>query len=762
MGALDTVTVATTLLETIDIIKRIIDKHVGYNEQIKQKFVKALKEALKPTIKDNDSYIEKATRQIDDLIALTILIMSKQSLNQLSINDIKIPDDIKIPNYISKNELMNFYRQVIKNRELHRFLLFELQKFTSLTKNNNGEINKRFPDILTDTPFKADTTNVIGREKDLEKLWKILSEKRHIVLTGIGGIGKTQLAQLLFHKHKGEFEEVAWIEYRGCFKNSVLESIKTPLFKDDKYQSIKERRDDIINKLRNDKKKKLFVIDNVENEADQHPRQDVELINLTGWDETYILLTSRSEEHLVGYENFTLESLKLEKCIELFKHYHESSDSEYETIVKIINLAYSHTMTIELLAKGVSEGENLETYYQKIKNGFESVDRKITSIRTKNVEATIEDQLKILYNIQVLEEKDRKIMNSFAMLPVNCDCKLKDIERWFGFEYSDLENVRKKGWLSYDKERKTFVIQPTVREIVRFDFKKDKQNKKSIAPEGTSDKILDFFKSHSKLFKIENGRDFGYVERMIGIAESVMGSAVQEESDCFAALYYNIGVGYDELGEYEKALLLFNKAFMIRKKILNVMQTNIANTYNNIGGVRHHQKDCDKALECYSNALSIWRNIFDIPNLTIAESYSKIGGAYRKKGEKNEKNGRVYLKIALKYHEWALEIREKYGKESIDVAISYNNIGTVYLAQKKYCKAKEYYNEALMIVEKDPQKNGRFMANLYNDMGNLYRGQNDYVKALDYYSKAYEKCKEILGENHPDTKAVLKNINSLK
>lgn len=756
MGALDTITVATTLLETIEIIKRIIDKHVGYNEQIRQKFVKALKKALKPTINDNDSYIEKAIRQIDDLIALTILIMSKQSLNQLSINDIKIPDDIKIPNYISKNELKNFYRQVIKNKELHRFLLFELQKFTSLTKNNNkGETSNRLPDILTDTPFKADATNVIGREKDLEKLWVMLSEKRHIVLTGIGGIGKTQLAHQLFHKHKGEFEEVAWIEYRGCFKNSVLESFKTPLFEGDKYQSIK-------NKLSQDKKKKLFIIDNVENGADQHPWQDMELINVTGWDETCILLTSRSDEHLVGYENFTLESLELEKCIELFKHYHESSDSERETIVKIIDLAYRHTMTIELLAKGVSEGEDLDTYYQRIKNGFESVDRKITSIRTKNVEATIEDQLKILYNMQVLEEKDKKIMNSFAMLPVNCDCKLKDIERWFGFEYSDLENVRKKGWISYDKERKTFVIQPMVREIVRFDFKKDRQNKKSIAPEGTSDKILGFFKSHSKLFKIENGRDFGYVERMIGIAESVMDSAIQEESDRFAALYYNIGVGYDELGEYEKALLLYNKAFMIREKIINVMRTNIANTYNNIGGVRHHQKDCDKALECYSNALSIWRNIFDTPNLSIAESYSKIGGAYRKKSEKNEKKRRAYLKIALKYHEWALEIREKYSKESVDVAISYNNIGTVYLAQKEYCKAKKYYNEALKIVEKDPQKNSRFIADLYNDMGNLYKVQNDYVRALDNYSKAYEKYKEILGENHPDTKAVLKNIDGIK
>ena len=790
---------ALTLFEIIPIlleIKKIInDKVVGFDEKIRRKFVEALKKALKQTVKDDDRYINNAVRQIDDLISLIIMVMDEPPL----INT------MQLPNYITREEFREFYDQTNKDEELHAVLGVKLQQcqnkrlFTELRSINqrfdnlaesskelkasveeikvdikelggqhqcNLEAGKKFPDVLTDPPYMADTINVIGREKDLERLWELLSEKKHVMLTGMGGIGKTQLARQLFHNYKGEFVEVAWIEYRGNFKDSVLEGINTVRFKDDKdkYSSREERWQDIICTLKNDKKKKLFIIDNVENGTNQHPEQDIDLLKLTGWEETYVLLTSRSEVQLNHlYAQFAVDFLDLEKCIELFKYYHESKDFERETIVKIVDLAYKHTMTIELLAKGVSEGEDLETYYQRIKDGFESVDRKITVIHNRNVEATIEEQLKILYSMQVLEEKDRKILNCFAILPVNCDCKLKDIERWFGFESSDLDNVRKTGWLSYDKERKTFLIQPTVREIVRFDFKKDGQNKKSIAPKGTSDRIVEYFKSQPYRFTIENGRNFGYVVWMIEIARSVMATVAQEKNDCIAALYYNIGVGYNELGEYEEALFHFDKAKKIREKTLKAMQTNMANTYNNIGLVHLLQNEYDLALKYYYDALAIWRKNFKVTNLTIAESYSRLGGAFRKKG------GEFDLIKALKYHEWALEIRTRYGKESLNVAVSYNNIGTVYLAQKKYNEAEAFINKALAIVElydnnsakKKEKKKGRIIAEIFYNSGELYLCQKKKGEALEYYKKAYQKLLEDFGENHPETKKVKNKIQEL-
>ena len=86
---------------------------------------------------------------------------------------------------------------------------------------------------LTSPPSDADASSVIGREDDLEKLWKKLSEKKHVLLTGLGGIGKTKLAQMLFHNYRDQFEEVAWIKYKEDLRHSFSYHIE-------KYQNVKD------------------------------------------------------------------------------------------------------------------------------------------------------------------------------------------------------------------------------------------------------------------------------------------------------------------------------------------------------------------------------------------------------------------------------------------------------------------------------------------------------------------------------------------
>ena len=108
---------------------------------------------------------------------------------------------------------------------------------------------------------------------------------------------------------------------------------------------------------------------------------------------------------------------------------------------------------------------------------------------------TIEEHLRILFDIQQRSDTDKKVLTAFAVLPVNCECSIEEIEQWFGFENEDLDEVIKDGWLSYDEDKQVYSMHPLIRTIIRFDFLADGQGKKTIAPEGTTDKILEYYNS---------------------------------------------------------------------------------------------------------------------------------------------------------------------------------------------------------------------------------------------------------------------------
>ncbi len=75
------------------------------------------------------------------------------------------------------------------------------------------------------------------------------------------------------------------------------------------------------------------------------------------------------------------------------------------------------------------------------------------------------------------------------------------------------------------------------------------------------------------------------------------------------------------------------------------------------------------------------------------------------------------------------------------VGITTTNIGNIYLNQKNYAKAFEYYNEAQRLFQKYP--NGRGLGELYNNIGLYYKNTNNPAKALESYAKALETFSSI-------------------
>jgi tetratricopeptide (TPR) repeat protein len=54
------------------------------------------------------------------------------------------------------------------------------------------------------------------------------------------------------------------------------------------------------------------------------------------------------------------------------------------------------------------------------------------------------------------------------------------------------------------------------------------------------------------------------------------------------------------------------------------------------------------------------------------------------------------------------------------------------------------------------------VARAYEYLGSAYHGKGVFDRAADYYEKALKLSTKTLGPHHPDTKVVMKKIDTLK
>ena len=81
----------------------------------------------------------------------------------------------------------------------------------------------------------------------------------------------------------------------------------------------------------------------------------------------------------------------------------------------------------------------------------------------------------------------------------------------------------------------------------------------------------------------------------------------------------------------------------------------------------------------------------------------------------------------MEYYELSLKIRKNVsGKEHIETATCYNNIGLIYDDIGDYNKALEYIKESLNIRKKLLGEKHWATAASYNNIGSIYNNMGDY------------------------------------
>jgi len=188
----------------------------------------------------------------------------------------------------------------------------------------------------------------------------------------------------------------------------------------------------------------------------------------------------------------------------------------------------------------------------------------------------------------------------------------------------------------------------------------------------------------------------------------------------------NIGVIYNDKGDFSEALMFYYKSLKIREQIKD--STSLPESYNNIGSIYISLENFKKALEYNEKALSIATVTNNLQPKAII--LSNIGGIYTKQGLYNK---------ALLYFEKSIVINKQI-QNNDGIANSLNHIGNLLEKQNKLNKGLDYLNEGLKLSE----RNNNLLEGIKSQtsIAKIYIKKKDANKSKIYAEKAFATAKK--------------------
>ena len=264
-----------------------------------------------------------------------------------------------------------------------------------------------------------------------------------------------------------------------------------------------------------------------------------------------------------------------------------------------------------------------------------------------------------------------------------------------------------------------------------------------------------------------------------------------------ASYNHQLGVIKDGQGEYNEALVFYEKSLEMGKKTLPANHPNLATSYGCLGDVYDHMGEYSKALSSYETALHMWKKTLPADHPSLATSFNNIGLVYTNMGE--------YSK-ALSSYETALDMQKKNsfpliiliwplpsttsavcmttwestrkrsphtkqhctcGRKLFPLIILIWPLPTTTSAvcmitwestRKRSPRSKQHWT----CERKTLPANHPHLATSFNNIGLVYTNIGEYSKALSSYETALDMQKKTLPANHPHLSMVQESIDAVK
>jgi tetratricopeptide (TPR) repeat protein/DNA-binding XRE family transcriptional regulator len=203
----------------------------------------------------------------------------------------------------------------------------------------------------------------------------------------------------------------------------------------------------------------------------------------------------------------------------------------------------------------------------------------------------------------------------------------------------------------------------------------------------------------------------------------------------------DLGVIYFNQGTYREAEPLLQEALAIRQQVLGEEHPDVAQTLHNLASLYRTQGAYFKAEPLYLQALHIRQTILGIDHSLVAQSYYGLARLYYSQ-EKYQQ--------AEKFCKQSLHIQEQHlGETHPMLASTFSMLAKIYHGQNKLGQAKEMNMHALRIRENISGVNHPHVAIITNSLAEIYHAEGKYLEAEPLIARALRIHEQSLGSEHP-------------
>jgi len=648
------------------------------------------------------------------------------------------------------------------------------------TQNIDGQ-KKLTP--TKDIPYRG-SLHFVGRETELTTIHEDLRRGNYVAITGMGGLGKTELVTQYATQYQDHYDGIIWFNARQrILAAEVFElftfkfGLEIPQTQGEKPLTLQQQVDWCWLQYPKTQKPVLIVIDDL---TDLTQLQDV----VPPETRFRVLITTR-QQHLDpnSIQELPLEVLSQEAALKLLQKQlgknHQRVVNEPETATEICEFLGNLPLGIILVGSYLTTdlGLSLTEMLERLQK------RKLAETALQKRETINQTQLgiKAAFNLtwETLDTQTQYLgafLSLFSPQFILWDLvvwviefELEDEKKQLIWTEEELTTSKKRlyqvNFLQIDQESPEAY---TIHNLVRLFLQEQ------LAEVGEKQPILErtfitpMIVFAKRLPQSPTSQDIENVKTVVVHWED-LGKRLIDEINQETAAANNLPVSmvadeiswvFEGLGRFYQGQGLYQVAEFWSQQLVKVCQTlftgdhpDVATSLNNLASLYDSQGKYSEAEPLYLDVLEMTRRLFTDDHPYVATSLNNLANLYDSQGRYSEAEP-LYLD--------ALEMRRRlFTGDHPDVAQSLNNLAYLYKSQGRYSEAEPLYLDALEMRRRLFTDDHPNVANSLNNLAILYQSQGRYSEAEPLYLDALEMRKRLFTGDHPDVAGSLNNLASL-
>jgi tetratricopeptide (TPR) repeat protein len=658
-----------------------------------------------------------------------------------------------VPTILSTGNIYNVYQP-----EEFQKLVNHLNDFNPTSASKLPEKPKPFTVPYHRNEYFTGRESLIKQVEDYLKPGEkaALTQPQKQTISGLGGIGKTQIAVEYAYRHKDSYESILWIDAEN--EASLAKSVAEIADAIDLPGKKSQEQEIVYSSFKNWMKREknwLLILDNVD---------DMKFFSEfvpTGFLGSVLITTRRSttgQAHELHVEEMADEGILLLLRRAGFineKEEVEKASEEALLSAKEINKEFDGLpLALEQAGAYIKEtGISLQEFLELFKSYGKDflMEKPETQDYPKSVAQVF---------AMSLEKTEKESPEARELIQL---CAFLDAD-------SIPETIFKEGreHLSQNLMEATenqFKWNALIAKSSRFSLINRNQNEKSLRihrlaqqvfrddlgdPKPWAEKAI---KALSVAFPdAEKFENWGFCRKLLPSVKAITDLAseyclvIPELGQiCNQAGYYLM-----EIGVYEESRKFLEKARQTYETCFEEEHAELARSLNYLGALDNCEGKYEQSEALLKRSLQIRKKMYNQNHVDKARGLNDLAVLYGNQGRYTQ--AEPLLKEALQMRKNIL------GEEHSDVANSLNNLAGIYRYLGRYTQAESLYNDALQMRKKLMGEKHPKVAILLRGLGGLFSKQGNYDQAELLYKEAFKMDKDLLGEEHPN---VAMSLNGL-